>query len=149
MINFVNLLPSMKFPMQRILTLLLFLVAATNGYAQDYKCTINRIASADDSDSGVTGFRNRTYLGKEFTVERRTGLMAGVLKNSYVTTPEIVDPGSSDNSFKVVTTMSRRQGLGPGTMVYVLVVKEYLPGQRKPFTFLENDVAFFGTCLHF
>lgn len=141
--------PIMTLRMQRTLALLLFLIVSPNGYAQDYKCTINRIASADDSDSGVTAFRNRTYLGKEFTVERRTGLMAGILKNSYVTTPEIVDPGSSDNSFTVVTRMSRKQGLGPGTMVYVLVVKEYLRGSRKPFTFLENDVAFFGTCLHF
>lgn len=135
--------------MQKILLLFSLLMAALNGHAQDYKCTINRIASSDDSEPKQVAFRNKTFVGKEFTVERRTGLMAGMLKNSFITRPVVVDSGSTENSFKVVTTMSREQGLGAGTNVFVLVVKEYAPEQRKPFTFLENDVAYFGTCVHF
>ena len=98
--------------MQKTLLLLFLVMAALNGHAQDYKCTINRIASSDDSEPKEVAFRNKTFVGKEFTVERRTGLMAGVLKNSFITRPVVVDSGSTENSFKVVTTMSREQGLG-------------------------------------
>ncbi|KQV51512.1 hypothetical protein [Duganella sp. Root336D2] len=135
--------------MCKIISLFILSMAAVTGQAQDYKCTINRLASSDDSDSKLVASRNKTFVGKEFTVERRTGLMAGVLKNSFITRPVVVDPGSSENSFKVVTTMNLEQGLGAGTNVFVLVVKEYSPERRKPFTFLENDVAYFGTCVHF
>ena len=75
--------------------------------------------------------------------------MAGALKNSYITRPEVIDVGSSENSFKVVTTLRREQGLGPGSNVYVLVVREYEKGAKKPFVFLDNDELYFGTCLHF
>jgi len=71
------------------------------------------------------------------------------LKNSYMTKPEVIDFGSEGNSFKVVTTLRREQGVGRGSNAYLLVVNEYAQGPTKPFLFVENDEVYFGTCVHF
>ncbi|WP_460163469.1 hypothetical protein [Pseudomonas sp. S2_F03] len=111
--------------------------------ATDYRCTVERTDSASESSVG------NLFIGKQFTVERRTGVMAGALKNSYVTAPEVIDPGSTENSFKVVTTMRLDQSLGPGSAVFTLVINEYQDGPRKNFVFLEGDDVYFGWCEHF
>lgn len=124
------------------------LVAATNAWAlPDYQCTIERAVSAQKSDSHSKYIQ--MYIGKQFTVERQTGLMAGALKNSYVTTPQVISHGSTGESFKVVTTMRKDQGAGAGSNIYALTISEYLEGAKKPFIFLENDDAYLGQCEHF
>lgn len=115
--------------------------------ASDYKCTIERVETANNDADQNTLYRS--FIGKEFTVERRTGVMAGALKNSYVTDPVVVDFGSTENSFKVVTTMRRDQGVGAGSNAYILTVNEYVDSQRKPFLFAHNDAAYFGYCTHY
>ena len=137
---------------QKSAIVLLALLAASQVGAQearDYQCAIERVANADGADGKVLEAQKKALVGKSFTVSRRTGVMAGALKNSYITRPEVIDVGSSENSFKVVTTLRREQGLGPGSNVYVLVVREYEKGAKKPFVFLDNDELYFGTCLHF
>jgi hypothetical protein len=128
------------------------LLAAPHANAQflkDYRCIIERVATADAPPNAHLDFQIKNYLGKEFTVERRTGMMAGALKNSYITKPEVIDAGSDDNSYKAVTTLRKEQGAGRGSNAYVLIVSEYKKGPAKPFTFLDNDDVFFGTCFHF
>ncbi|TWC12130.1 MULTISPECIES: hypothetical protein [unclassified Pseudomonas] len=123
---------------------LLALAGATNAWAgEDYRCTIESTVAAKEKPI------NRIYIDKQFTVERQTGLMAGVLKNSYVTDPQVVDYGSTENSYKVVVTMRRDQGAGVGSSIYALTINEYDEGDRKPFIFLQNDEAFLGWCEHF
>lgn len=104
---------------------------------------------ADPTPSSQLDLQVKNYVGREFTVDRRTGIMAGALKNSYITKPEVIDHGSDENSYKVVTTLRKEQGVGRGSNVYVLVVSEYRKGAAKPFTFVENDEVYFGTCVHF
>ena len=116
---------------------------------EDYRCTIERLEiSFSSNKSAVEGMR-AAYVGKQFTVERRTGLMAGALKNSFVTSPQVIDPGSRDNSFKAVTTSRLDQGAGGGSAIYVLIIGEFLKTRKKPFMFTENDTLYFGTCEHF
>jgi hypothetical protein len=93
-------------------------------------------------------FLRNNFVGKEFTVDRHTGVMAGVLKNSYITSPVVVDSGSSENSFKAVTTLRRGQGVGPGSNAYLLVVSEYVTSPKKPFLFAENEDVYLGSCTH-
>jgi hypothetical protein len=112
----------------------------------DYRCTIQRVSEAGDERAERL---RAAYVGREFTVERRTGIMAGALKNSYITKPQVIDDGSTQNAFKVVTTLRRGEGRGPGSNVHVLVVMEYVQATRKPFVFLDNDETYFGTCIHF
>lgn len=109
----------------------------------DYRCSIERVVSASESSL------NQTFIGKEFTVERKTGLMAGALKNSYVTEPLVIDLGSSENSYKVVTTMRREQGAGAGSSLFALTINEYAEGVRKPFVFLADSDVYLGSCEHF
>ena len=116
---------------------------------RDYRCKIERVATAEPPPISQLDFQVKNYVGKEFTVDRRTGMMAGAIKNSYVTKPEVIDHGSDENSYKVVTTLRKEQGVGRGSNVYVLVVSEYKKGAAKPFTFVENDEVYFGTCVHF
>jgi hypothetical protein len=120
------------------------LVTATNAWAtDDYRCTIESTVAAKEKPI------NRIYIGKQFTVERRIGLMAGALKNSYVTDPQVIDYGSAENSYKAVATMRKDQGAGVGSSIYALTINEYDESDRKPFIFLQNDEAFLGWCEHF
>lgn len=117
--------------------------------AQDYKCKVDRITGAAEQEVLKT---TSSLLGKEFSVHRISGLMVGPpgLKNSYHTNtqPKIIDSGSKENSFIVVTTRAPH----PGPEVYVLVVEEFRKGPSKPFTFLDGSTlgspVFFGTCRH-
>jgi hypothetical protein len=132
-------------------TLWLALLASCAVHAQDppnYVCTIEHLQSISARSEKVVAMLNREYLKKEFTVERRTGLMSGVLKNSYITRPEVIDLGSSENSYKVVTTLRKNQGAGAGSNIHALVVNEYDKGSTKPFVFMDNGDLFLGTCVH-
>ena len=132
-----------------MIALLLFISVSAEANS-DYKCTIKRISTAEDApNSTLKSYEKDGYIGKQFTVERRTGNMVGAIKNSYVTRPQVIDSGSKDNSFKVVTTMRLEDGAGWGTNIYALTINEYIKSPTKPFVFLENDVVFFGTCEHF
>lgn len=115
---------------------------------RDYRCVVERVTSTDLDPKGRLAYL-KSFVGKEFTVERRTGIMAGALKNAYLTNPMIVDPGSKDNSFKAVTTLPLNPALGPGSNAYLLVVNEYVEGPKKPFVFVENDEVYFGNCIHY
>ncbi|WP_339421295.1 MULTISPECIES: hypothetical protein [unclassified Pseudomonas] len=116
--------------------------AAGVSAGSDYGCTIERVVGASDDAY------SQAYVGKKFNVDRLTGLMVGALKNSYVTNPQVIDHGSSKNSFKVVTTMRKDQGVGAGSNIYALTINEYQNGARKPFIFLNNDQAYIGWCEH-
>ena len=91
----------------------------------------------------------KNYIGQKFTVDRINGIMAGSLKNSYLTKPQVIDYGSKENSYKVITTMTQSQGVGYGSNMYALNILEYIDGDKKPFVFLQNEIVFFGTCIHF
>lgn len=116
--------------------------------ASDYSCTVARRLAVAPESSTVQKAQESNYIGKQFTVERRTGLMAGILKNAHLTKPQVIDAGSSENSFKVVTTLRREEGVGIGSNIYALTINEYDKSTQKPFVFLENDVVYIGTCEH-
>jgi len=115
----------------------------------DYRCTIERLSVAGGDSGDVYEFHKKNYIGKQFTVERASGLMAGALKNSYATKPQVIDRGSKENAYKVVTTMRLEQGAGAGSNIYALTIVEYEQGTKKPFVFLENDIVYFGHCEYF
>lgn len=115
---------------------------------QNYVCTIEQLQSISARSEKVVAMLNREYLKKEFSVERRSGVMSGVLKNTYITRPEVIDFGSNENSYKVVTTLRKNQGAGAGTNIHALVINEYDGTPRKPFVFMDNGDLFLGTCVH-
>ena len=103
-----------------IVSVTLCLLVASATYAQvlpDYRCTVDCIISASLQSKNVRRNQKAQFIGRQFTVERRTDVMAGVLKNLYMTQPIVVDTGSVENAFKVVTTMRRDQGAGVDSMI--------------------------------
>jgi hypothetical protein len=129
-----------------VLAWMLYVPAAAAG--ENYKCTIERVEHSHGEKDSPLRLYIATYVGKTFTVDRKTGLMKGAIENSYATIPEVVDPGSKDNSFKVVTTMKLSQGAGKGSNLYALVIDEFVESPRKPFVFLQNEAVYFGYCEH-
>jgi hypothetical protein len=125
-------------------------IAISDDAYSDFICVIQRISTAKtDPNNLILDLYKKVFIGERFTVERKTGIMAGTLKNSYATKPQIIDSGSKDNSFKVITTMRLQEGAGAGSQIYALTINEYDNSPKKPFVFLDNDVAFFGSCEHF
>ena len=53
--------------------------------------------------------------------------MVGTLKNSQVNAPVIVDAGSTENSFKAVTTMRGSRT----SNVHVLIIQEFIKDNKK------------------
>ena len=131
-----------------LVSVTLCLIASSAYSASDYRCVVARRISAGQESVDVQKMQENTYIGKEFTVERQTGLMAGVLKFSSFTKPQIIDSGSTDNSFKVISSVSANEGLG-GTIIYALTINEYERSDTKAFVFLASDIVYLGTCKHF
>lgn len=115
----------------------------------NYRCTIAQRISASPESPSVRKAQERAHLGKQFTVDRNTGVMTGVLKNAYVVDPQVVDFGSGEHAYKVVTAMKLDDGAGFGSNVYALTVNEQEDAALKSFVFLENDKVYLGQCEHF
>jgi len=131
-----------------LVSVTLCLIASSAYAASDYRCVVARRISAGQESVDVQKMEENTYIGKEFTVERQTGLMAGILKFSSFTKPQIIDSGSTDNSFKVISSVRANEGLG-GTIIYALTINEYERSDKKAFAFLVSDIVYLGTCKHF
>ncbi len=131
-----------------LVSVTLCLIASSAYAASDYRCVVARRISAGQESVDVQKMEENTYIGKEFTVERQTGLMAGILKFSSFTKPQIIDSGSTDNSFKVISSVGAKEGLG-GTSIYALTINEYERSDKKAFVFLASDIVYLGTCKHF
>lgn len=124
-------------------------VAVVGAHAQeDYRCKIDRVHNAEgDGPKSLVHMARKSLIGKEFSVSRESGAMSGPLRNNHRSKPVVIDTGSTENSFKVVSTLNPNE-IGPGSAVFALVVNEYVDGARKPFVFLSSDTVYFGTCQH-
>ena len=116
---------------------------------RDYLCTIQRVASALYAAGDLHELDKKVYVGKKFTISRLTGSMSGALRSPLVVAPIVVDYGSSENSFKVVTAMNQQQSIGPGTLLETLTVSEYIESAQKPFVVASGESVYFGICEHF
>ncbi|RZI54719.1 MAG: hypothetical protein EOP12_01330 [Pseudomonas sp.] len=128
------------------------IISASSVFAQtvgDFRCKVHLVTSASSLTAAEQRLLDSTYVGKEFTVERRTGHMAGALKILSPVDPQIIDSGSSENSFKMIASMRRDQGIGAGTAIYSLVINTFDSNFNKPFLFTYNTTAYRGTCLAF
>jgi len=130
--------------MQKLLIILLFIFSNSVLALENYKCEVTSAFQVDNNGKRYEKIL-APWVGSEFTVDRSSGIMTGSLKNSYVTSPEILDFGSSENAFKVITVMKNELI----SNVYVLVIEEYTEGIRKPFVFTANSDIYHGICNHF
>ncbi|OZG71837.1 hypothetical protein BTA51_19645 [Hahella sp. CCB-MM4] len=99
----------------------------------DFKCQVKE--SMTLSDTGVmdrTSNVAKINNGKEFTVNRSTGIITGggFTNNMSGTSPRVLDVYEpSENSYKAITIYE------PNYTVDYLEIKEYVKGDKKPFIF--------------
>lgn len=141
----------MPFHAHAVLTALgaLACLAATAAHAApNYRCTITQRVTAGTESPGIRTAQEKAHIGRQFSVDRKTGIMTGSLMNAYAVEPNVIDEGSAESAFKVVTTIRRDEGAGFGTAVYALTVNEQENAAQKTFVFLENDKVYLGQCVH-
>lgn len=111
---------------------------------QDYECFVERLESPSPDTLLALIQTRKAYVGQKFTVDRATGRMSGALRNSFDAKPQVIDQGSKDSGFKVVTTEKAHVG----SIVFTLVINEFVSASGKPFVFLRDTDVFFGSCVH-
>ncbi|MCU7250821.1 hypothetical protein [Pseudomonas koreensis] len=124
-----------------------YTATATAG-SDDYICTIERFSQAMGDVGPAYQLLKDEYVGRQFTVDRSSGVTIGALKNAVDSKPKIIDSGSSDNSFKVISAVPASQYYR-GTLVTALNVMVFVEGEKKPFSYMINDAVYFGTCVSF
>lgn len=125
-----------------------YFLAGSAHAANDYRCTIDKRIYASPELPAIQKAQEKAYIGKQFTVERETGIMAGALQNAFTTDPEIVDNGSDENAYKVVSTIKAGEEHVYGSNIYALVINENEKSAQKSFVFLDNGVVYLGQCEH-
>ena len=127
---------------QVFLALPLLALSATQSYADAYKCTVRSTGDVDSSGRLLEdGAFADSYLGAEFVVDTVTGKMLGAVTNSNeYGTPTVVDPGSEDQAFKVVTIYR------PYTSLTYLTILVYEDGPEKTFLYVTGTSVMSGVC---
>ncbi|NUZ10077.1 hypothetical protein HUZ36_04725 [Pseudoalteromonas sp. McH1-7] len=117
-----------------------------SAHAMGYKCIIERVELPSQKNVKVITLLEKQYIGKEFVVNKRTGRTIGAIDNSYAQEPTVIDFGSKDNSYKVINSMTKEEGVGLGSWITALAINEYEETKMKSFTYLHNDKVLFGNC---
>lgn len=123
-------------------------LATTSAHAAgpEYRCTITQRYAAAPEMPAVRNAQENAHIGKQFTVEKETGIMSGALMNAYAVEPVVIDEGSNESAYKVVTAMKMDDGAGFGSNIYALTINQEDTSEQKPFAFLENDKVYLGHC---
>ena len=121
---------------------ILLIILATNSYASDgFKCVVKDARSPDQSGELKVDDFYITFVGKEFTVDRKTGKMLGALKNhEYYGSPKVLNTGSEKNSFRVITLYQ------PSVIFDYLTVETYNEKSDMPFIFVSSSTVVSGVC---
>lgn len=113
-------------------------VAAT---AADFNCTIAGAAEvgADGGLAALEGKKNyyETVTGAEFIVQRDKGVMMGRFVSNAGQKITVIDPGSAQNSYKVLS-VSPRAGGRVQSQYFELRLQE--KGDKKPFILVAAEI---------
>jgi len=124
---------------------ILIISSIVNANSDSFKCTVLDAASVSSEGKldMTNGFVN-IYKDKktEFVVDRGTGRILGKLISNHnpYGSPEILDRGSKNQSFKVLTIYK------PFVQVDYLYIKSWVDAPKKPFYFLSMEGLITGTC---
>lgn len=117
--------------------------------ADGYKCVPKQILERlpDGTLGGGSTSSMLMRMNSDFVVDRVTGRMVGSTGfsnyNEGYGVPKVIDPGSSEQAFKVLTVYS------PYPSVAYLEIEEFREGKSKPFTFIGGGYIVAGTCEHY
>ena len=127
---------------------LLFLIAtgtAASAAGPVYECEV--LFEEDIGKNGKLEAGIKLYVGRTFHVDRATGTVLGrVLSNSSYATRTVIDPGSEEQSFKLISISAEVGGTDGGHNAAYLEIKEFESGYLKPFILVNNGRVLTGTC---
>lgn len=105
-----------------------------------YKCVVKEVYQIRDGKFFPSSNRQLS-LDKEFLVSRSTGEMFGILVSSSYKTAKVMDPGSTQQSFKSIYISHP-----PYINMMALFVIEYEEGDAKNFVLTEGADQYTGLC---
>ena len=133
--------------MKRSIMLYIFSIfmATDYTYASDaFKCVVKDAKSAGVSGRLETDDLYNKFVGGKFTVDRKTGVMVGVLKNhEYYGAPKVLNYGSEKKAFRVITEYEPSVGFD------YLTVATYNKKPQMPFIFISSSTVVSGICSDF
>ncbi|MFM8466697.1 MAG: hypothetical protein ACKOAO_03945 [Oxalobacteraceae bacterium] len=132
-------------PMFRVVLLLVIACSLSSARAStELTCTISGASevSAIGALEPLAGGKNyyETVAGAEFIVQRDTGQMMGRFVNNAGWKITVIDPGSSQTSFKAVSV---RKGGRVQSQFFEVRLQD--KGDRKPFVLVAAEILH-GTC---
>lgn len=105
-----------------------------------YVCTIQSFSRLNEGGA-LTSDRGDPILGEEFVVDRGSGRIMGKYIASAGYETKVLDPGSIQQSFKMVASTT----VGFKKVLY-LQVHEFNKAERKPFLLVDASLIYAGTC---
>lgn len=109
-----------------------------------FKCTIGEHAFLSDT-GGLRRLSESSIVGERFAIDRRSGNIDGgpfdTVSNGMV--PKIIEPGTSEQSFKLLMTSNVAVA---HTSVHYLEVREAQSGPRKLFVGTRGTEIVNGVC---
>ena len=135
--------------MKRLL-ILTVIFALFNSYSswggeKEYHCTIKSVFKLTD-DGNLKSYDNNSLL-TTFLVDKNSGLVKGTwLGNEVWPTKTIIDSGSSEQSFKLLTLSADVIGTNGGKHAKYLQVEEYAETLEKPFMHTDGSIVATGVC---
>ena len=114
--------------------------------AYSYSCEINGEYKFG-SDGQLVPDDRKIYLGQQFNVERKSGVVlgAGVGNSSYLT-KTVIDIGGKEQAYKLIWISKEVVGTNGGRNAVYLSVEEYSESDVKPFSMIVGSQVLSGVC---
>lgn len=122
----------------------LFLIASPlNAALYSYICTVEAVHSPEGEVDAYGTLAQETTVA----IDRRTGaIIHPVIGNTTYRTTTVLEYGSEDWSFRVLSESGTASDDPTGGNVVYAEVAEYKEGFRKPFLAVKDGVAYMGYC---
>lgn len=114
--------------------------------AYSYSCEINGEYTFG-SDGKLVPADPKIYLGKKFSVERKSGVvLGGGVGNSSYPSKSVIDTGSKQQAYKLIWISKEVVGTNGGRNAVYLSVKEYNENDTKAFSMIVGSEVLSGVC---
>ena len=123
--------------------LLFLLLLSGSGYAgaTEYYCIVKHEQKLSD-DGKIQPVENSLFLGKDFRIHRKTGVVTAAVKFSGWDKMRVIFPGSTEHSFIAVAEDGGRYPIAS-----LLEIHEFVSGYWKPFLWnIRGSTLYSGTC---
>lgn len=120
--------------------LALFYVSAADAGIESYVCTVGSFGRLTNEGKLASDAKD-PIVGKEFTVDRKSGKIIGRYIGTTGFDTKVLDGGFDKQSFKMLAK-------NPSGFPHVLYleIQEFRKEPRKPFLLIDGSIIYSGTC---